>query len=76
MKTIIHDFDSAVFEELFPETAQLTRLGTSEPPAVNPFPHVSGTPLHWLFWLLDQDSGQLRPSRFLSGDGQTAVQDQ
>lgn len=34
MKTIIHDFDSAVFEELFPETAQLTRLGTSEPPAV------------------------------------------
>ena len=34
MKTIIHDFDPAVFEELFPETAQLTRLGTSEPPAV------------------------------------------
>ena len=34
MKTIIHDFDPAVFEELFPETALLTRLGTSEPPAV------------------------------------------
>lgn len=34
MKTIIHDFDPAVFEELFPETAQLTRFGTSEPPAV------------------------------------------
>ena len=34
MKTIIHDLDPAAFEELFPETALLTRLGTSEPPAV------------------------------------------
>lgn len=31
MKTIIHDLDPAVFEELFPETALSTRLGTSGP---------------------------------------------
>lgn len=34
MKTIIHDFEPAVFEELFPETAILTRLGTAGPSAV------------------------------------------
>lgn len=34
MKTIIHDLPPAVFEELFPETALLSRLGTSSPSAV------------------------------------------